>query len=216
MSVVALVVGGTLATAPGALAKGSSPTVSFPQAPSVTGSEVSIEYVVNRNGRSVTSQSCTLDDGSTSTAVDCGSLTSGPKTKPAAFAVSLTGLAEGSYTFSVAVTLGDGGRAAATSDPFTVDPRCYQGKPDFIDGRLTGPLGEPNNWTYFLSSTDGTCTGDAEGMSVLPVIGDAVVQAPDRQAALDQCGPLNTNVTAWNEFYPEVPADWYVCTRRGA
>lgn len=115
--VAVLGVTAALGTAP---AQADRPGVTFTAGPTVTGDSVSLSYRVNRKTNAIATRTCAVDTPTTHVAVSCGTLP--PKgTSPTGVTVEVDGLANGSYTFTVNVTLTDGGRASATSAPFTIN-----------------------------------------------------------------------------------------------
>lgn len=135
LAVLGLVVG-TLGLMPAALAKGPNPKIAFvegaggstPNGATVTDGNARFVFTVDRQPRSITSVSCTLTGPSGS--VDqpaCGTkvaFTVGTKKGykiTSKITKTYNGLGEGSYTFSVTVTLSDGGSATSATRTFTVE-----------------------------------------------------------------------------------------------
>jgi hypothetical protein len=86
--------------------------------------------------------------GTTHTTVGCGTLPS-QKVSPTNVAVTLTGLAAGTYTFTVRVTLTDGGKAGAASAAFTITgPSPAVDQSNVFGGDDAEPVG-----------ADGLCAG---------------------------------------------------------
>ena len=115
--VAALAVTAALGTPP---AQADRPGVTFTAGPTVTGDSVSLSYTINRKTNAIATRTCTVDNATTHVAVSCGTLP--PKgTSPTGVTVNVGGLANGTYQFTVNVTLTDKGKATATSAPFTIN-----------------------------------------------------------------------------------------------
>ena len=147
---VATVTGLLVATGLPAGAAPAKPRVTYTAGPEVgSDGSVSLAYSVNRQSKAIAARTCTVDTATTHTAVDCGALPA-PKSNPTNVSVALAGLAAGTYTFTVRVTLTDGGKASATSPAFTVTAPA----PVVDQANLFGP--DPDEVGL---DADGLCSG---------------------------------------------------------
>ena len=184
----------------------SGPTVN-------TDNSVSLGYSINRWPRAIRSRICTVDTDNTHKLVSCGALTR-PAANPTTAQVTLTGLADGTYTFTVTVRFKDGRRAAATSAPFTIntftDPvgSCWDSTDpaaDNFDLLYHGPINTLGNSTVY-DSYAGTCSAALSGART-------IVRAPDANAATEVCPSLDGHVAFGNlnALGYAAPADFWMC-----
>ena len=107
--------------APASPAAAAAPKVTITAGPTVNADDsVSLTYSINRQSKSIASRVCTVDTATSSTTVGCGSLPA-TKTNPTVANVTVSGLADGTYTFTVRFTLTGGGGGTTTSAPFTIE-----------------------------------------------------------------------------------------------
>ena len=96
------------------------PKVTITSGPTVNAdNNVSLGYSINRWPRAIRSRVCTVDTATTHAFVSCGPLTR-PASNPTRVGVTLRGLADGTYTFTVKVRFKDGRLATAQTAPFTI------------------------------------------------------------------------------------------------
>ncbi len=205
-------------TSPAAAAK---PQVTITSGPTVNAdNSVSLGYSINRWPRAIRSRVCTVDTATTHAFVSCGALTK-PAANPTRAQVTLTGLADGTYTFTVRVRFKDGRHAAATSAPFTIDTftdpigACWDDtladSTNYSDVLYNGPINTLGN-ARITNSFDGTC-------ALLAPLGATIVQAPpdDQGAADDLCASLGAvgvldDGTLNSLGYAAAPADFWPCS----
>ncbi len=210
----ALVVGPITAPANAAPLK-----VTITSGPTVTGDDVSLSYTINRQQKAVASRTCTLDGASTSAAVTCGNLPTG-KAKASVVDLTLSDLADGTYTFSVSATMTDGGRATATSAPFTVStnsaPSVIPLSTYFIvgddmsvggvvtdDGRPNPPGAVTTLWS-FVSGPAQVTFDDPSAVNTgasFAEVGDYVLRLTASDGALSTSAL--TNISVLPDTYPE-------------
>ena len=120
LAAVAVVAGPVVASGGTAYAAASTsaPTVTF-ATPSVSGFSATLSYTVNRAPQQIASVTCSLTvKGGPTSSASCGHQT-GSSSKGTGYAVTLTGLNAGLYTYGAIVKLTDGGGAAGNAS-FTV------------------------------------------------------------------------------------------------
>jgi hypothetical protein len=178
----ALVVGVVAAVALGlvtafATAASNKPTMSFTTPPSpaegatLTTNSVSFAFTYNRKAKQVATLTCTL---------------SGPTPKSgcaSATTASYSGLDDGNYTFTVSLTLTDGGTASATRH-FTIDAvpdllATVSPNPDVIASATIGvPIARSYTITNVLDAFTGRAVGTTLGSArrAVPSIADLAQQ----------------------------------------
>lgn len=165
---VALAAGATASIAVGA----SAPTITF-GTPSVSGFNATLTYSVSRGAQQIAGITCSLTrTGGTTSGVGCGRQAT-TSTKETSYAVALSGLNAGSYTYSVTVKLTDGGRGSS-SRSFTVTPvaaSCtvthysvtYDGGAHTAAGTCSGVGGVDLTSDLHLAGTTHTNAGSYQG-----------------------------------------------------
>ena len=132
---------------PASPAAAAAPKVTITAGPTVNAdNSVSLTYSINRQSKSIASRVCSVDSATSSIRVGCGSLPA-TKTNPTVVNVTVSGLADGTYTFRVRFTLTGGGGAARTSAPFTIET------PPVVDQDNGFPVGNTSNPQCFSNGT---------------------------------------------------------------